>query len=163
MARTKVALFNSYAQANDRMAADLIRRLVILFASSLRYEYAVWRDTAIFTGKNWHDEIQRAINECDFGLMSVSTEFLISEYIGQHELPQFVGPTSTKPVFPVLLAPLNYGRQNLKGLESVQLFTLARPSGRLTYRDCKNDATRSLFAETLFEHIEVRLDAHFAA
>ncbi len=87
-----VRFFVSYSHEKDesRLVEDLLGRLRIEFGASPRYEIDFWLDRKIGVDKEWHGEIQRAIADCDFGLLMVCPAFLGSKYITEEELPHFV-------------------------------------------------------------------------
>jgi hypothetical protein len=153
-----VKLFVSYARANKMLAANLLTRFRQQVGASKRYRYMFWRDGHILVGEEWHQAIQRALDDCRLGLLLVSPAFLGSQYIAEHELPRFVG-AGGKPVVPVMLQPVDLERHDLKGLRSKQLFRLDRPrfSRPKAYADCTG-AQRDQFAQELFRQVEDRLD-----
>ena len=158
MAKKDVMLFVSYARANKVLAANLVDRFREQAGASKRYRYSFWRDGHILVGEDWHQEIQRALDRCQLGLLLVSPAFLGSQYIAEHELPRFVS-AGGKPVVPVMLQPVDLKRQDLKGLQSKQIFRLDRPrfSRPKAYADCSG-AQRDHFAQELFCQVEDRLD-----
>ena len=153
MVKTPVKFFVSYSHDDQALADDFLLRLVRQAAPSRRYAYSLWRDTGLLVGQAWFDQILQALQDCDLGLLLVSPSFLGSQFIGQHELPQFVGGTA-KPVVPVELQPVNFDRHDLKGLEQYQLFRFDR---KRAYGSFRGEA-RNRFVAQLFEQIELRLD-----
>jgi WD40 repeat protein len=153
--RRPVRFFVSYAHAQAKVKEKLLELLEEQFGPSLRYRYYVWADGMIEVGAPWHGQIQAALQGCDFGLLLVSPAFLDSNYISEHELPQFV--RGAKPMIPVCLARVNLKRHDLKGLESSQIFFLKNKS----FHECKTAQERRRFVEALFQKIEERLDGHF--
>ncbi|HEX8825948.1 MAG TPA: TIR domain-containing protein, partial [Archangium sp.] len=161
-----VRFFISYAHDNKPLVEALVKELSTQFASSARYELLPWTDRDILAGERWHESIQKAIRDCDFGLLLLSPAFLASTFIGKHELPNFVGAPDNpkiKPVIPVGLVPVSFGRQDLKGLgeHQVFLFQTDRLEGRY-YDQMQGGAKRRDFAHKLYLAIEKRLDAFFA-
>ena len=126
-------------------------------APSRRYHDTLWRDTNILAGEGWHGEIQRALNECQLGLLLISPAFLSSTYIAEHELPHFIGDAAT-PVLPVMLQPVDFQRHDLKGLAQHQIFRLNQTEA---FDNCTTSTTRRRYAEQLFDQIERRLDRLF--
>jgi hypothetical protein len=47
----------------------------------------VWSDQRIASGQPWRDEIDQALAAADAGIMLVSTSFLASDFVTQHEIP----------------------------------------------------------------------------
>ena len=98
---------------------------------SKQYHYTFWRDNDILVGEKWHEEIQHALGRCDVGLVLVSPAFLGSQYIQDHELPEFV-KGGDKPVIPVMLQPIDLERHDLKGLQQSANLPAGSPAFRLT-------------------------------
>jgi WD40 repeat protein len=160
-----VRFFVSYAHADRHLFEALVKELKIQFASSARYEFSLWTDREILVGEHWRESIEKALRACDCGLLLVSPAFLASSFIGQHELPEFVGtPDKPKPrpIIPVGLLPVSFERQNLKGLEKYQLFLgqTERTEGRF-YDQMQNGTKKREFVHKLYLAIEKRLDAVF--
>ncbi|WNG15045.1 TIR domain-containing protein [Cystobacter fuscus] len=161
-----VRLFVSYAHEDKTHFEAIIKQLRIRFASSKKYELQSWTDQDILVGEGWRDRIQKAIDECHFGLLLLSPAFLASKFIGEHELPHFVGSSNDprlKPVLPVGVVPVSFERQDLKGLQEQQIFRSrsvqieARFFSELTGSSKKQE-----FIQQLYVAIEKRLDAFFA-
>lgn len=153
-----VRFFVSYAHENKVLADSLVKALRSQFAPSKSYELELWIDRDIMVGEKWHDRILRAIDDCHFGLFMVSPDFLGSRYIGENEIPPFISAASCKPVIPVGLVPVNFDRDELKGLHENQIFFL---NGR-TFDQMRQPADKTKFARHLRDEMEKRLDAHFA-
>jgi hypothetical protein len=156
--KREVRFFVSYARANKDLAPRLLRRLRQQLDASKRYKYTLWHDPQIIVGENWNAEIQKVLKKCDLGLLLISPAFLGSEYIKKKELPKFIG-RGAKPMVPVLLQPVVFGRQDLKGLRSAQIFRLEGDNFKepKAYGDCSGKH-RDQFAQELFRQIELKLD-----
>lgn len=76
-----VRYFVSYAHADGKLAAQLEQELQKQLGACKHYHFERWSDHKILVGEKWHDEIQKALVECDFGLLLVSPSFLGSKYI----------------------------------------------------------------------------------
>lgn len=156
--RKKIKFFISYASENRELATGFLEKFSVQVAPSEKYEYILWSDIKILVGETWHEEIQRALEECDLGLLLVSPEFLGSEYINKHELPKFV-ESDAKPLIPIMLKSVVRG-QNLKGLQRAQIFRLYssrfKPKNK-PYGDCTG-LQRDRFAQELFMQVESKLD-----
>ena len=155
-----IKFFVSYAHADEHVA-ELLRLLKDHLRISSKYKYEVWTDRNIELGKDWHQAIQRAITECDFGLLLVSTKFLGSEYIRDHELPHFVN--GSRPVFPVALSKINFKR-DLRGLEQRQIFHLTDENNAhpRPFNQCRG-TTKEAFIDALVDKIEDRIVTTSAA
>ena len=149
--RPVLRYFVSYARADAELTEDLLNRLQLRLRLSKEYEFEPWQDSGILPGEAWATEIAEALDACDFGLLLVSYEFLLSRFIGQYELPRFVGPEADRRAFPVGLQKVRFdGALDLKGLEKIQVFRDAQ--GRF-YDELTGDRARNLFADRLFDQI----------
>ncbi|WP_224362127.1 eIF2A-related protein [Hyalangium versicolor] len=162
-----VRFFVSYAHDNKALVDALVKELRTHFASSARYEVHPWIDHDILLGERWRESIAKAISDCEFGLMLISPAFLASRFIGEKELPHFVGAQDDpriKPVLPVGLVPVSFDRHDLKGLGEHQLFLFQneRTQGRY-YDQMPAGPKRREFIHKLFLAIEKRLDAFFGS
>jgi hypothetical protein len=157
-ARKKIKLFISYSSRNRELAMGFLEKFRVQADCSEKHDYSLWNDNNILVGETWHDEIQRALEECDLGLLLVSPEFLGSEYIDRDELPTFV-KSDSKPLIPIMLKSVVRG-QNLKGLQRTQIFRLYGSKFNPKYKaygDCTGNQ-RDRFAQELFLQVELRLD-----
>lgn len=111
-------------------------------------------------GHDWHESIQVAIRDCDFGLLLVSPTFLGSEYILKNELPHFVGAAgdSTKPVIPAGLIPVDFVNHDLHGLNCSEIFLL---NGHF-FAEMRGSQKQRAFVHQLYAKTEVRLNAWFS-
>ena len=163
-----VRFFVSYSRAVEeaRLANDLLSRLRTEFGPSARYEVNLWQDTHIDVDKQWHAEIQKAIDECDFGFLLLSPAFLNSKYIREDELPAFITPEGSpgrKPLIAVGLAKLDFHDHDLRGLEEQQIFRWAKTPGAQEkfYSDLRSNVDKRLFAHSLFIKCQRALDLRF--
>ncbi len=156
--RKKVSFFVSYAHRNKALTSSFLAKLSDVLAPSRRFDYSLWHDCGIEAGSDWEEQIQQAIDECDFGLLLISPAFLASKYITEKELPIFVSK-SGKPSIPVMLQPIDFARHDLKGLKKKQIFRLDYEGFKepRAYGDCKGQR-RETFVLDLFKAIEDRLD-----
>ena len=107
--KKKITVFVSYARANRDLATRFLKKFKEQASPSKHYHYAFWRDSDILVGEKWHEEIQKALVQCDVGLVLISPAFLGSQYIQDHELPKFL-KSGGKSVIPVLLQPIDLDR-----------------------------------------------------
>ena len=159
-----VRYFISYAHRDEKLKNELDLWLGDLLGNASDYDFKPWQDGDILIGKDWHEEIQAAIQACDFGLLLISPAFLHSNYISTEELQHFVaadplGPKPNKLAVPVALSavPLD-GSLDLKGLKTRQIFTDA---GRKAFEERSGQKTRKDFAVQLFRKIIQLLDFSF--
>ncbi len=161
MSKRIVRYFVSYAHADEPLPEKLITELQKQLGACKDYDFRPWRDTGLLIGEKWHDEIQQAIRDCDFGLLLVSPAFLGSKYIGEHELPDFVN--GKKPCLPVALCKMDFKHQDLRGLKDSQIFRFQSGAGKTlrTFADCSGKLVGD-FAHELFRQITERLGKVFA-
>jgi hypothetical protein len=157
--KKKIKCFVSYARANKDLANRFMEKFREQAAPSKHYAYSFWRDTDIMVGEKWSEEIHEALNACQLGLLLISPAFLASQYIGEHELPRFLG-SDARPVVPIMLQAVDLERHDLKGLQHSQIFRLDRPKFRApkSYGECTG-MQRDQFAQDLFRQVEARMDA----
>ena len=155
--RQPILFFVSYAHSNRQLAEDFVKKLMDHLRPSKAFDYQLWMDSAIIAGDEWKSQIVDAIERCDLGLLLVSPAFLGSRFIGDAELPHFIG-NHRAPSIPVMLQPVDLEFHNLKGLESLQIFRLTgkRFKEPRAYGECKSKA-RDDFILELFRTIERKL------
>jgi hypothetical protein len=156
--KKKIKVFVSYARANRDLAKRFLEKFREQVMPSKKYEYIFWADMEILVGEKWHDEIQKALAECNLGLLLVSPAFLGSQYISEHELPKFM-KSDAKLLIPIMLQPVNFKLHDLKGLQRAQIFRLESPrfQSPKAYGDCTG-CQRDRFVQELFSQVESRLD-----
>lgn len=160
-----IRYFISYAHDDDKIKNDLCSRLGKLFEVDPDYVYEEWHDGLILPGDKWREQIERAINNCHFGLLLVSCSFLASKFITSNELPAFVPqglstPEQGKRAIPVAIEPLLFdGSMDLKGLQDLQIF---HDSDRKTFGERagikKNEFVRQLF-QKIRQVVTLRISA----
>lgn len=157
-----VRYFLSYAHDDGKLPDKLLTELDKQLRACKDYTFQRWQDTHILPGEKWHEEIQKAAKECDFGLLLVSPAFLGSKYIGEHELPLFV--SGVKPCVPVGLCRIDFDNHDTKGLNESQIYLHATPNGktRRYFADCTGKQAAD-FALNLFTQIKARLTKLFAS
>jgi tetratricopeptide (TPR) repeat protein len=155
-----VRYFLSYAHDDAKLPDKLLAELDKQLRACKDFTFQRWQDTHILPGEKWHEEIQKAAKECDFGLLLVSPAFLGSKYITEHELPLFV--SGEKPCVPVGLCRIDFVNHDTKGLSESQIYLHAPPNGkaRKYFADCTGKHTAD-FALGLFTQIKARLTKLF--
>ncbi len=157
MPRINVTVFVSYARANKRLKSTFMDKLEQQTSAAKYFRYKFWVDDDIAVGERWDQEIKKAIDDSDLGLLLVSPAFLGSQYIPSEELRRLL----RKRVIPVLLQPVDMENQDLKGLEEHQIFRLEKgvqaPRAFGELRDPKRD----VFAQALFVKMQTRLKLIF--
>jgi len=153
--RKRITMFVSCAHANQELASRFSAQFKEYTLPSKAYQYNIWRDTDLLVGENWDQEIKKALNKCDLGLLLISASFLGSNYITSIELNLL----KTKPIIPVLLWPVDFDRYDLKGLREKQIFRYNKPGfiKPKSYGQCTTKQ-RVEFMLALFQQVEKRLD-----
>ena len=79
-----------------------------------------WDDTLIEPGKNWFDEIKRALDSARVGIFLVSADFLASDFISSEELPALLDSATHRgiSILPVIINPCRFTKT--KGLSDIQ-------------------------------------------
>lgn len=149
--RPLVRYFVCYAHDDAALKQDLLRRLQLRFGVAKHYHFEGWQDGDILPGEGWREEIERALQDCEVGLLLLSFSFLGSEFISTDELPFFVGPTAEKRAVPIALkhVPLD-GSIEMRGLENLQLF---RDEEGRSFAQLTTDSEKDAFADLLFERL----------
>lgn len=81
-------VFISYSKRDKKYYQEFERHLKPLKDLKL---LNVWRDRDnIKVGQDWHNEIQKAIINCDIAILFISPDFLATEYIIQNEISLFL-------------------------------------------------------------------------
>lgn len=157
-AKRRIEFFVSYAHRNQHLAESLVDELMDILRPSKAYEYVKWMDSAIVVGDQWQKQILDARDRCTFGLLLVSPAFLSSPFIGENELPHYVGDTRAASI-PVMLSKVDFQLHDLKGLEELQIFRFMgrRYTEPRSYGECKSGNPRREFVFSLFQAIEAKL------
>ena len=148
-----VKYFVSLAHDDD----EAVNRFLKLFKRNLKgaknFEFVVWQDKMIEIGQDWREQIKRAINECEFGLLLLSPGFFASDFIKQSELPNFVSSDGTidglKKAIPVCLKPVSWGATDTYGVEAIQVFGV----NPRAFSECLTTSKQEQFCKDLFEKL----------
>jgi hypothetical protein len=161
MNKKSVSFFVSYAHANRSAKDKFLELFLEQTGAAKRFKYSFWQDRDIAVGDDWDQSIKNAITQTDFGLLLVSPSFLGSQYITEKELPCYL-ESGGKRCFPLMLAQVDFERQDLKGLEKKQIFRL--DSSDFKQPRALNDLKlrrKEQFARELFAKIDDWLMEHF--
>ena len=123
MHKPQVKFFVSYAHANKCAKETFMTLFAEQAAAAKRFYYQFWSDKELQIGSDWHQSISTALDETDFGLLLISPAFLGSDFVVEHELPTYLNHAG-KHCFPVMLAPVDFDRHDLKGLQAKQIYRL---------------------------------------
>ena len=119
----KKAFFVSYSHEDDEYFRIFMKGLKSHSSNSKTFNWDIWEDRELAIGEDWLQSIKTQINNCDFGILLVSSDFLNSKFIKEHELGTFIDRYKKEEdfvFFPVLLRPCNFS--NHKDLSEIQFF-----------------------------------------
>ncbi|MGH3937745.1 MAG: TIR domain-containing protein [Pseudonocardiaceae bacterium] len=156
MAPVVKRVFLSWCHADHRPKAALVTALAVelKILSGVRLE--LWDDSRIKNGEEWPRRLLAQLTACDYGLLLLSPGFLASDFIAEHELPHFVGPSATNGVLPVGLQRVALdGSRTLRGVERHQIFTMG--SDRRFFTEIRDAAGRQRFVRELATAIRDRV------
>jgi len=152
--KPRVQIFFSYAHDDSAIKETFFDKVRARLKTSKEFRFSFSSDRDILAGEKWHDEIQEMIKRCDFGLLLLSTSFLGSDYIEEHELPQLL-----HKCLPVALDVLDLKNQNLKGLNEKQIFFF---NGNKSFNEVR-EPNRTRFIHGLAVKIEDRVRKYLSA
>lgn len=125
MATQTVRIFLSWCRRDKAHKDALLHELrpALRLFTDLDVEW--WADDRLMIGEEFTPSIVDRIDESDFGLLLVSTHYLVSEYIRKHELARFAGPTADKGALPVMLGVVPpFGPEyDFGGLATLNMFS----------------------------------------
>lgn len=153
--KKNIKYFISYAHDDESKLLDqFVSLLKNNFDCSRNFTYEGWIDRDILPGEKWRQEIDDALNECDFGLLLISLPFLNSQFISEVELPRFLlnlpkEAESNIQAIPVGFKHIDIKNHDLKGLEEQQIFFL----NKLPFDRCRGTKKED-FVYQLFLKIE---------
>ena len=156
MARDTMTGFHSYAQRDAVLVNRLLDFLRPRLVTRRELELRLWSDQAILAGETWLEEIERALEHCDFGLLCLTPNFLASGFIRDVEIPALLKPG--RVVIPVALEPLDLALSRLHGPEDHQVFRYRPPDStrKLAFAEC-GGANRLRFCDELVTQVVARL------
>ena len=154
--KKQIKMFVSYAHANRPLADRFMKQFIDYVKPSKRFDYLIWRDVEIKTGEIYKEIIIKELEECDCGLLLISTSFLNSDFIDTVELPALLN--HKKAIFPVLLSKVDLNLHDLKGLHERQIFRFIDDNFKdyRSYSELKQKRRLDFIAK-LFVDIEDRL------
>mgnify|MGYP005841848625 CR=1 FL=1 len=97
--------FISYARKEDRRDLEL-------FVAGIKAHsnWDIFDDRLILISEDWHERLQKEVQECDFAILLLSPYFFKSDYIKNDEFERFITRNIQNgfPFFSVLLADCDY-------------------------------------------------------
>lgn len=158
--RRKINIFISYSHKTKKISTDFIDRFFDYIEPSKKHEYSYWMDTTdLVIGKDWTNQIeQKAIKECDCGLLLISPSFLSSKYIIEKELKSLL--EENKKIVPVALRKIDMNLHDLKGLEKYQIFFYDKKNKNnpKAYSEFSSEKDKEQFIGLLFQKLEQLLE-----
>src|SRR5450432_3408134 len=106
----KPSIFISYSHVDEQWKNALRVHLDALQAEDENF-VDPWDDERIGAGKNWKEEIERAMDRASVAVLLVSADFLVSRFIKREEVPRLLkrnGPALR--IVPVIAKPCNWQR-----------------------------------------------------
>jgi hypothetical protein len=108
-------LFISYAHADNEGPNERDRwlnRLIQFLAPLVSEGLSLCSGQTLGIGDNWHDRIQKDLDEAKAAIILISPAFLESEYIRNSELPIILKNAADRGVkiFPIIIKPCLFGR-----------------------------------------------------
>ncbi|MEO5682774.1 MAG: toll/interleukin-1 receptor domain-containing protein [Chitinophagaceae bacterium] len=110
-------VFISYAH-KDKTYFD-----IFLANLSSQCDWHIWTDKNIEIGSNWFESIQQSMQQSDCAVLLISSDFISSAFIKEHEFTKFNELLTTRPGFvflPVFLRDCDFTRW--QELSKLQLF-----------------------------------------
>jgi hypothetical protein len=101
MTVTRKTVFVSYAHEDQKWVEALATHLAPWVRDK---RLNLWVDSRIEAGDNWHQAIQKAIDEATIAVLLVTPAFLASDFIMKHELPVLLERARKKEVRLVWIA-----------------------------------------------------------
>lgn len=120
--KRKIKAFISYAHKDKRYFKLLVDGLKSHSKQSKVFNWDIWDDRQILLGHGWYNEIQKAIEECDFAILFISPDFMNSEFCTTEELGEFIKLNKEKGFlfFPILIRDCDFTQ--LEKVAEKQLF-----------------------------------------
>lgn len=117
--KEKVNVFISYSHEDAKWLEILKKHLKVLSRYSENVDY--WEDTKLKCGDKWKEEIAKAIEKANVAILLVSTDFLVSDFIANDELPPLLkkAEDSGTRIRPLIVSPCAYSDSELGVFQAV--------------------------------------------
>lgn len=119
MHKDKKKIFISYAHADEKFHNRLMTHLSVLKKYIGGFEE--WSDKKIHAGQHWKEEIKKALDDANIGILLVSTDFLASDFIKNNELPPILRKAEAEntKVLCLLVEPSFFLKSELSEFQAV--------------------------------------------
>ena len=145
-----VTVFISYSHEDRQLKESFLNKIKTrLKISKKPYNFIFSADTDVLVGGEWKEEILKKVEECDYGMLLLSANFLNSEFITKEELPRLIDKC-----LPVALGLIDIGRMDLKGLDEKQIYFNEE---KKSFSEC-DEIEKEKFANRLANQIEDRVE-----
>lgn len=143
MSHANPTFFVSYANEDSKYFEHFFN---LLKSHTTKKNWILWSDGSIAMGENWRTSIDQAIQDCDFAILCISSNFFASRFISESELPKIIAKAKNNQfkIIPVLLKPYDFQSSELKDLQtykpSAKDFGLnTNPNRRIAYSQLLNE------------------------
>jgi hypothetical protein len=99
-------VFVSYSHKDREWKEHVVRFMNVMKAGN-KFEFQVWHDSQIKLGEKWEDKINMAINNAKVAVLLISSDFLQSDFILNHEVPKIIERSNKGElkIVPVIIRP----------------------------------------------------------
>jgi hypothetical protein len=110
-------IFFSHSYRDKRFVDEMLVHLAQL---KVRYEFDIWNEHGIETGKSWHSQVEAAVKQAQVAVVCVSADYLASSRITELELPALLAQAETgqTKIIPVLMRPSAWAHTPLAYLQA---------------------------------------------
>lgn len=114
---TPYRIFISYSHQDEALKDELCVHLKSLERKGL---IAPWQDRKIAGGEDWRAEIEKAMQECDLGLLLVSPSFLASDFIQLQEWTLLQKRRAEQGIrlLPIILKPCVWTLEDIANIQA---------------------------------------------
>jgi hypothetical protein len=155
MSKHSFSGFVSYAHADRRLVEAFLELARPRLLTRPGFEASLWSDRHILVGQEWEREIERALDDADFGMLCVSASLMASPYVQRVELPALL--VAERMVVPLALEPIDHLHlDRLAGLQIYRLLT-TRGTRPLSFQEARRAGHAKTFCDQLLMQIGQRL------